>query len=91
MRGKAHLPQSNPYRLTPSPLTLLRQKHGLSMSEAAIKIGCDTLRVARIEAATRRLPAKTWRSIADALMPPEKYYQPTIFDVIRADGEVSGG
>jgi hypothetical protein len=56
-------------RLLDSPLTLARRRAGLELDAAAMRLGMATLKLARLESSTRRLPAGTLRTMARALAP----------------------
>jgi len=66
--------------LLESPVAALRRRQGLSRDQAASHLGISLLRLARLEAATRRLPARTLRSIAAALTPADRFTQITMWD-----------
>jgi transcriptional regulator with XRE-family HTH domain len=71
--------------LLESPVAALRRRQGLSRDQAAEHLGISLLRLARLEAATRRLPARTLRSIAAALTPADRFSQISMWDAdIRA-------
>ncbi len=53
-----------------SPVAVLRRRHGLSPDQAASRLGISVLRLARLEAATRRLPVGTLAAIAERFGPP---------------------
>jgi transcriptional regulator with XRE-family HTH domain len=74
-----------------SPLTTLRRRHGLSPDQAAEALGVPVLRIARLEAATRRLPAGVLATITERLTPPERFRQLTIMDHVRAIVEAGEG
>jgi transcriptional regulator with XRE-family HTH domain len=71
-------------RLLESPLAALRRRHRLSRAQAAALLGVPVLRIARLEAATRRLPAGVLATITERLTPPERFRQLTIMDHVRA-------
>lgn len=54
-------------RLLDSPLTIERRRHGLGIQEAAVRLGIASLRLVRLEAATRRLQPRTLREMTDGL------------------------
>jgi hypothetical protein len=56
-------------RLLESPVVALRRHHGLSPDQAAEQLGISVLRLARLEAATRRLPTSALAVIAERLAP----------------------
>lgn len=71
--------------LLPSPLTLMRNRSGQNMAEAAVTLGLSALCVARIEKHTRRLPAGTIRKWNDLFLPSvTDDEQMTIFDFMAA-------
>lgn len=77
-------------RLLESPLVALRRRYGLTPSQTAELLGVSVLAVARLEAATRRLPAGVLATITERLTPPERLRQLTIMDhldAIIASGE----
>jgi hypothetical protein len=86
MRGKALL--SKPLTLKPSPLTLMRHRHGLTMNDAALKLGLSPLCIARIEGKTKRIPVCARRAMNAALTPPPLYVQLSLLDYIA---EMKGG
>lgn len=71
-------------RLLESPVAALRRRHGLRPDQAAELLGVPVLRVARLEAATRRLPAGVLATVTERLTPPERFRQLTIMDHLRA-------
>ena len=81
---------SRPFTLHPSPLTVLRDRNKLTMEQAAQKLGVCTLKVARIEKATRRIPVCTRRRMSAALNPPPKYHQISIFEYLAEIGDGGG-
>jgi hypothetical protein len=56
-------------RLLDSPLTLARRRAGLDLEAGAERLGTATLKLARLESATRRLPPGTLRAMTRALAP----------------------
>lgn len=86
-RGKAPLSRPHPYNLKPSALTTLRVRHRLTMEQAALKLGVPTLQVARIEASTKQISRRTRRSMSDAMNPPCRFVQLSIFDFIKDTAE----
>ncbi len=73
-------------RLLESPVVALRRHHGLSPDQAAAQLGISVLRLARLEAATRRLPTGALAVIAERLAPDL-----TIMDHVRAIVEAGQG
>lgn len=65
-----------------SPVLALRRRHGLNPDQAASQLGISVMRLARLEAATRRLPVGTLAAIAERFGPPG---QPlSVMDHVRA-------
>ncbi|HEV2738681.1 MAG TPA: helix-turn-helix transcriptional regulator [Candidatus Elarobacter sp.] len=76
-------------KLLESPVAVLRRRQGLSPDDAAKMLGISVLRLARLEAATRRLPGRTLRGVVGALTQPPRFTQPSFFD--HVDGVAHHG
>lgn len=57
--------------LLPSPLAVARQRRGLSIREAALRVGVSELRLVRLEMATQRLAPRAQAVLIGRLAPPE--------------------
>lgn len=85
MRDRSLTRKTAQASLPESPVAALRRRQGLSRDQAASHLGISLLRLARLEAATRRLPARTLRSIAAALTPADRFSPISMWD---ADADI---
>jgi hypothetical protein len=73
------------YYLNPSSLTVLREKHGLTMEALSKRTEFSVLQIARLEKYSQRIPAKVWRAFEAAVSPPAGgSVQLSIFDYLSA-------
>ena len=86
MRNPALSRKTGQTQLLESPVAALRRRNGLSRDQAAADLGISLLRLARLEAATRRLPARTLRSIAEVLSPADRSDSRHVFQPDRGIG-----
>jgi len=73
-------PRVGSVTLRASALTTARQRHGMTMREAAARIGVSELRLSRLESSTRRLAPRTQAAMIGRLEAPARFVQLSLFD-----------
>ena len=82
MRDRRQLPlRVGGVALLDSPITVARKRRGLTLNAAAQRLAISTLRLARLESATRRLPHPAQTALIDRLADPAPCEQLSLFDL----------
>jgi hypothetical protein len=68
--------------LLESPLAAIRRRHGLDPATAAERLHIPVLRLARLEQATRRFPARELAAYRRLLEPEPRLVQAVLFEPI---------